>query len=222
MIDPQHHRTVQTTGYIWDGDIQEFNNLLPKIWLGGFYATIVFAICCWVFYPTWPFGSDYTKGYLNRISYQSRGTIIRTHWNSRALLLHTLQKKDSMETRNIYLQRLASASFQDIVTDSRLIDFSHSLARIIFSDSCVPCHGGNAGIFTRLSTEKKAWSGTFEQIEQAIIHGHQTPEETSLNIIHWPSWQSRLSTPEIKALSIYVQQLPIQNIEYHRPKDPID
>jgi len=33
---------VQTTGHIWDGDLQEFNNPLPAWWLWSFYATIIF------------------------------------------------------------------------------------------------------------------------------------------------------------------------------------
>lgn len=93
MIDPKYHQAVQTTGYTWDGDIQEFNNVIPKIWLVGFLSTIIFAIIYWVLYPAWPTLNDYTKGTFNRISYQFQGEVIRTHWNSRAYLLNKLQNK---------------------------------------------------------------------------------------------------------------------------------
>jgi cytochrome c oxidase cbb3-type subunit 3 len=33
---------VQTTGHAWDGDLQEYNNPLPRWWLWSFYGTIVF------------------------------------------------------------------------------------------------------------------------------------------------------------------------------------
>ena len=34
---------IATTGHVWDGDLQEFNNPLPRWWLGLFVITLVFA-----------------------------------------------------------------------------------------------------------------------------------------------------------------------------------
>ena len=35
---------VDTTGHVWDDDLREFNNPLPKWWLYSYYATIVIAV----------------------------------------------------------------------------------------------------------------------------------------------------------------------------------
>lgn len=30
---------VETTGHVWDANLQEYNNPLPRWWLWGFYAS---------------------------------------------------------------------------------------------------------------------------------------------------------------------------------------
>ncbi|MFO0522155.1 MAG: cbb3-type cytochrome c oxidase N-terminal domain-containing protein, partial [bacterium] len=45
-----------TTGHVWDGDLAEFNNPLPKWWMNLFWITLVFAVLYLVLYPgmgTW-------------------------------------------------------------------------------------------------------------------------------------------------------------------------
>ncbi|CAK0770510.1 hypothetical protein CCP3SC15_4160002 [Gammaproteobacteria bacterium] len=209
MIDSHYPPAVQTTGYTWDGDIQEFNNLLPRSWQRGFYATIIFAVCYWLLYPAWPIGGSYTKGILNRLSYQSEGVTIRTHWNSRASLLHTLQKGVDTGARREYLQHLTATSYQEITENPELTAFSRSLAKRLFGDNCAPCHGNNAGFSTDFSTENRTWSRTFEQIERSIADG-RWPEEvlppTIRDTYTMHAWKGRLSIPEIKALTLFVYQ----------------
>jgi len=40
-----------TTGHTWDGDLQEYNNPLPRWWLWLFYLTILFAVIYLTIYP---------------------------------------------------------------------------------------------------------------------------------------------------------------------------
>ena len=40
-----------TTGHVWDGDLAELNNPLPRWWFGLFVLTIVFSIGYLVLYP---------------------------------------------------------------------------------------------------------------------------------------------------------------------------
>ena len=65
---------VETTGHVWDGDLQELNKPLPRWWLYTFYACIVWAIGYWIVYPAWPTLNGYTKGYLG---YSQRGEVDR-------------------------------------------------------------------------------------------------------------------------------------------------
>src|SRR4051812_5262361 len=44
-------KTTQTTGHVWDGDLAEYNNPLPKWWLNLFWITLVFAVVYLLLYP---------------------------------------------------------------------------------------------------------------------------------------------------------------------------
>ena len=40
-----------TSGHVWDGDLREMNNPLPRWWVGLFVLTIVFSLIYLVVYP---------------------------------------------------------------------------------------------------------------------------------------------------------------------------
>jgi len=42
---------VETTGHVWDGDLTELNNPLPRWWLGLFYITLAFGGFYLLLYP---------------------------------------------------------------------------------------------------------------------------------------------------------------------------
>ena len=42
---------LETTGHVWDGDLKEWNNPLPRWWSWLFYITIVFGLVYLVLYP---------------------------------------------------------------------------------------------------------------------------------------------------------------------------
>ena len=42
---------VATTGHVWDGDLAEWNNPLPRWWMWMFYITIVFSLFYLALYP---------------------------------------------------------------------------------------------------------------------------------------------------------------------------
>lgn len=44
-------KVIATTGHVWDDDLQEFNNPLPRWWMGLFILTILFAALYLVLYP---------------------------------------------------------------------------------------------------------------------------------------------------------------------------
>lgn len=43
--------TTEVTGHKWDGDLEEFNNPLPRWWLGLFYVTVLLSVVYFVLYP---------------------------------------------------------------------------------------------------------------------------------------------------------------------------
>ena len=42
---------AEATGHVWDEDLQELNNPLPRWWIIKFYITIVFGIAYFALYP---------------------------------------------------------------------------------------------------------------------------------------------------------------------------
>ena len=50
---------VQTTGHAWDGDIQEYNNPVPRWWIWAFYGTLIFSVVYWIIFPAFPIGKSY-------------------------------------------------------------------------------------------------------------------------------------------------------------------
>lgn len=167
---------VQTTGHAWDGDIQEFNNPLPSWWLWSFYATVVFAVVYWIFYPAWPVGGGYTTGVLNNITYiDSDGTEKTTSWNTRALLIKDLQEGKSASLSKEYLAKVKDADYETILGDAEMMAFTRSMAVGLFGDNCMPCHGaggaGVMGLFPNLADDDWLWGGTVEDIEATITNG---------------------------------------------------
>jgi len=173
--DKNQTSSVQTTGHAWDGDIQEFNNPLPTWWLWGFYATVVFAVVYWFFYPAWPVGDTYTKGGLNSITYKVDGKEVTTHWNTRALLMKDLQEGDEALKQRKYMKELMATSYEDIVADPKMIQFTRSVGKILFEDNCAACHGmggaGVTGLFPNLVDDDWLWGGSLNAIQTTIESG---------------------------------------------------
>jgi len=44
---------VETTGHVWDEDLEEYHHPLPRWWVWLFYITIVFSLVYLVLYPDW-------------------------------------------------------------------------------------------------------------------------------------------------------------------------
>lgn len=168
-------QTVQTTGHSWDdGDLQELNNPLPRWWLWGFYATVVFALIYWVIYPAWPIGKTYTKGWFNTITYKgANGQAVTTHWNTRALFIKDMQAADTRQKK--YLGALMNASFEQIAHSQTDSAFAYSMAKVMFADNCAVCHqaggAGKVGLFPNLADDSWLWGGTYKDIQQTITYG---------------------------------------------------
>jgi cytochrome c oxidase cbb3-type subunit III len=168
---------VQTTGHAWDGDIQEFNNPLPAWWLWAFYATVLFALIYWVFYPAWPVGGTFTKGIFNTITFtDSDGSEKTTHWNTRSLLIRDLQESKEAQLSKDYMSRVTAASYAEILGDPEMMAFTRSVAKGLFGDNCAPCHGaggqGVIGLFPNLDDDAWLWGGSVTDIQATITNGH--------------------------------------------------
>lgn len=191
---------VQTTGHVWDDDLQEFNNPLPVWWTYTFYVTIVFALVYWVVYPSWPIGKGFLPG-INSVSYvNASGQEEAWHWNTRSKLLAEMQ--EAATAQKPYFDKMASLPYENITKDPDLNSFVVSAGKVVFSDNCAACHQsggqGKIGFFPNLTDDNWIYGGSFEEINASISKGRRG---------YMPAYGEALSGVEIDELAQYVASL---------------
>jgi len=204
MADNTHSqgqaKGAQTTGHVWDGDLQELNNPLPVWWTYTFYATMVFALVYWIVYPSWPIGKGFLPG-MNSITYvNAEGKEESWHWNTRAKLLKETQ--DAVIAQKPYYDKVASLPYDKISKDPELSSFVVSAGKAVFSDNCAACHQaggqGKIGFFPNLTDDDWMYGGSYEKINETLTHGRKG---------YMPPFGEALSPVQIDELANYVYSL---------------
>jgi cytochrome c oxidase cbb3-type subunit 3 len=208
MAEQHQGKAVQTTGHAWDGDLQEFNNPLPRWWLWSFYATVLFAVIYWIWYPAWPVAKSFTKG-IGTVTYQSGGKQVTTHWNTRAELIEEMQTGSETLKQQAYLEKISAASYDDIVNDPDMMAFTRSMAKVLFADNCAACHGvggtpAQIGQYPNLRDDAWLWGGDINQIEQTILQGRNG---------YMPAFGEVLSDAQLDEVANYVLSLSGHSVD---------
>jgi cytochrome c oxidase cbb3-type subunit 3 len=183
-----------TTGHEWDG-IQELNTPLPKWWLYVLYATVVWAIGYYVFYPSWPGASDYLHGALG---WSARGTVVE-------------DVAAGIKGRAEFDTLIANTALADIEKDPKLLAFARAQGKAAFGLNCAPCHGtgaqGSKG-FPNLNDDDWLWGGTLDQIYTTIGHGIRS-DDPDAHTGNMPSFgkDGTLKKEEIVQVADYVRSL---------------
>lgn len=197
----QKSTAVQTTGHAWDGDLQEYNNPLPRWWIWAFYGTIVFAVVYWFIFPAWPVGGTWTKG-LATVSYTVDGEEREMRWNTRSKLLHDLHDSDAALRQQEMMQQVAAASFEEIGQSAEMLAFTRSVGKGLFGDNCAACHGsggqGVMGLFPNLADDAWLWGGTMENIQETLINGRNG---------YMPAFREVLTEQQLEDVATYVLTL---------------
>jgi len=193
-------QAVQTTGHAWDGDLQEYNNPLPRWWMWAFYLTIVFAVVYWVLYPAWPVGTGYTKGVMNVTYVNDKGETKTTHWTTRADLMAEMNA--AAAAQKPYFDKIAALPFDQIAKDPEANNFVVSAGKQLFADNCAACHqsGGQGvvGLFPNLTDDDWLYGGSYDKIHQTLVNGRRG---------YMPAFGEVLNAGEIDALANYVASL---------------
>lgn len=148
---------TETTGHEWDG-IRELNTPLPRWWLYTFFATIVWALAFYIFYPAWPWLGGYTLGVLG--------------YSSRAEFAETMAAVD--EGRVGWINKFEQLELAEIAEDPELLQYAMAGGRVIFAENCAPCHGSNgagAPTFPVLVDDDWLWGGALEDIHETVMYG---------------------------------------------------
>lgn len=142
------------TGHTWDGDLQEYNNPLPRWWLWLFYITLVFAVIYLTLYP----GMGSWKGVLG---WSSHGSQYDTEMQAAADKYDPLYKK------------YAAVSVEDLATKGEHQE-ARDMGKRLFLTYCMQCHGsdarGSTG-FPNLADNDWLWGGEPAQIKLSIANG---------------------------------------------------
>ena len=141
-----------STGHVWDEDLREMNNPLPRWWMGLFVATLLFSAAYLSFYP----GLGSMKGTLG-------WTSVGQHEEEQA--------KARAEAAPLYA-RFAGRSAAQLVQDAQAM----AIGERLFANNCASCHGadarGSTG-FPNLTDRDWLWGGTPERIAETIVDGRQ-------------------------------------------------
>jgi len=189
-----HVSGTETTGHEWDG-IKELNTPLPRWWLWTFYASCLWAFAYWVVMPAWPLVSSYTAGVLG---YSSRAKLAESMAAARA-------------AQGQYLDRIQSASLEEIVDDRELLDFAMAGGGSAFAVNCSQCHGlGAAGStgYPNLNDDDWIWGGSLEAISQTIHYGIRSEHsDTRFNMMPAFGADQILDRSQINDVAEYVLSL---------------
>ena len=184
-----------TTGHEWNG-IEELETPIPKVVLAFLAATVVFAVICWILYPTWPLGNTYTKGI--------------TGFDQRNLVTEQVA---SAETRRAeaWAGKVEAASYADIEADPALLQPAREAGRTLFNDNCAACHGvggtGGPG-YPDLAAKAWLWGGEPEAIEETIRVGiNSTNDETRTSQMMAFGRDTILDRTQVQDVVAYVRSL---------------
>lgn len=167
---------AEKTGHVWD-EIEEYNNPMPRWWLGLFIITIVFSLVYLALYP----GLGWFAG--------------TTQWTA----------VDQLKAEQASAQAALEARFADVV-DKDLVTLSRDVpamatARNLFANNCSTCHGADArGAkgFPNLADTDWLWGGDPQTIYQTISNGRKGA---------MPGWGTALGQQGVEEVAAYVVHL---------------
>jgi cytochrome c oxidase cbb3-type subunit 3 len=139
-----------TTGHVWDEDLTEMNNPMPRWWMWMFVLTIVFGLGYLAFYP----GLGNFAGKLG--------------WSEIKEYQEEMQRGEA-EIAPVYA-RFASMTTQQLAGDAPAM----AIGERLFMNNCAQCHGsdahGSKG-FPNLTDGDWLYGGSPEKISETIHNG---------------------------------------------------
>jgi len=158
----EHKDEVESTGHVWDGDLTELNNPLPRWWLGLFYITLAFGGFYLLLYP----GLGNFGGLLG--------------WTSKGQYEQEVEQVEA-EVGPLFAGYLQTPIL-DLIKDEKALKIGERL----YLNYCSTCHGSDArGArgFPNLRDTDWQWGGDPASIKTTLLNGR---------IAAMPSWEAAL------------------------------
>ena len=175
---------AESMGHVWDGDLQELNNPLPRWWLNLFYITLVFAIGYLALYP----GLGNFAGFLG--------------WTSTGQYQREMDLADAKF--GPLFGKYRAMDIAAVAADPE----ARRMGERLFVTYCATCHGSDArGArgFPNLRDNDWLYGGTPEVIQQTILDGRNGV---------MPAWEDALGGADgVADVAEYVFSLSGRNVD---------
>lgn len=168
---------VETMGHVWDGDLEELNNPLPRWWLNLFYITLVFGVIYLLLYP----GLGRFGGMLG--------------WTQTGQ--YDGEMKKAADTYGPLYEKFRT---QDVAALAAHPE-ANKIGSRLYATYCTGCHGSDArGArgFPNLRDSDWLYGGTPELIEASILNGRSGM---------MPPWGAVLQAEGVANVTQYVLSL---------------
>jgi cytochrome c oxidase cbb3-type subunit III len=167
-----------TTGHVWDEDLRELNNPMPRWWVWMFVITLVFGLLYLLAYP----GLGAYAG--------------KMQWSQVGAYEAEVQKANA-ELEPLYA-RFTAMSTEEIAADSQAM----AIGERLFMNNCAQCHGSDARgskSFPNLADGDWLHGGSPENIKQTIAHGRMAMMPPQAEVVG--------SADDVRNLAHYVLSL---------------
>lgn len=170
-----------TTGHVWDEDLTEYNNPLPRWWLWLFVGTIIFSGAYLYIYP----GLGNYQGSIN--------------WSQEGQ--YQANQEKLVAARNKIYSSFIDKPVDELVKDTAALKIGSKL----FAMNCSQCHGSDAeGAvgFPNLADNDWNYGGEFEDIKTSITEGRMG---------QMPPFISILQEDGVKQVAAYIRSFNDRN-----------
>ncbi len=173
----------ETTGHVWDEDLREYNNPMPRWWLWLFYLSVAFALGYLVLYPG--LGRyDGTLGWTQEKQYEA-------------------EMEQADEAFRAQFAELADQPIEQLTDNAEAL----RVGRNIFAHNCSTCHGSDArGAegYPNLTDDHWIWGGAPQRVLESIQAGRQAV---------MPPLGENLGDQGVTRTAVYVQQLAGRSVD---------
>lgn len=139
-----------STGHVWDEDLKEMNNPLPKWWVYLFIITIIFGLVYGALYPM--FGK-----FGGLLGWTSKGQ-------------HAVEVQEALDAKAPLFATFAAQPVEQLARDPQAMVVGERL----FMNTCAQCHAADARgsvTFPNLADADWIWGGSPEAIKVSITQG---------------------------------------------------
>ncbi|MBT8069114.1 MAG: cytochrome-c oxidase, cbb3-type subunit III [Gammaproteobacteria bacterium] len=172
-----------TTGHVWDEDLVELNNPLPRWWLQLFYITIAFAFIYLILFG----GLGNIPGVLN--------------WSQEGQ--YEAEMQSALEAQEEIFARYREMDNATLIADAD----ANATGQRLFANNCAMCHGSDgrgARGFPNLTDDDWLYGRSYDMVMQAINNGRQGA---------MPVMVGGLDDAAISDLVVYVQSMSGQKAD---------